>query len=398
MKQRVFLIVFILYLSCSKSSENVDEVEQVNTEQTIQGNQTTSETTSTTVGTSTAPSPAPTFDRESMLIFWADSIIVPAYQNFNTDLLILSESVNAFASNPSEVNLDLVRSNWITSYKSWQHIEMFNIGMAEEIFYINRMNVYPLNVSRVENNISSSDFEIEHPNDYPAQGFPALDYLLFGIGSNDSEILEKFNSENSSYLMYLVIITNKMVELTNIVINDWPSYRDVFIASTENTATSSINKLTNDFIYYYEKGFRANKIGIPAGVFSADELPELVEAYYKKDISKTLALEAINAISAFFKGQAYNDENTTGNSFKTYLEFLQTTKDGNPLGQLIIDQFEIAKNSINELNDDFTIQIQNDNLQMLLAYDHIQVAVVLMKVDMLQALNINVDYIDADGD
>ena len=77
---------------------------------------------------------------------------------------------------------------------------------------------------------------------------------------------------------------------------------------------------------------------------------------------------------------------------------MQTTKDGNPLGQLIIDQFEIAKNSINELNDDFTIQIQNDNLQMLLTYDHIQVAVVLMKVDMLQALNINVDYIDADGD
>ena len=35
---------------------------------------------------------------------------------------------------------------------------------------------------------------------------------------------------------------------------------------------------------------------------------------------------------------------------------------------------------------------------MLITYDIIQVAVVLLKVDMLQALNINVDYIDADGD
>ena len=35
---------------------------------------------------------------------------------------------------------------------------------------------------------------------------------------------------------------------------------------------------------------------------------------------------------------------------------------------------------------------------MLEAYDKIQAAVVLMKVDMLQALNINVDYVDADGD
>ena len=63
-----------------------------------------------------------------------------------------------------------------------------------------------------------------------------------------------------------------MVNNTNEVIDSWTSYRDVFVSSTENTATSSINKLTNDFIYYYEK-VRANKIGIPAG-FSNDVLPD----------------------------------------------------------------------------------------------------------------------------
>ena len=65
---------------------------------------------------------------------------------------------------------------------------------------------------------------------------------------------------------------------------------------------------------------------------------------------------------------------------------------------MIIDQFESAKTSINNLNDDFTIQLENNKLDMLITYDVIQVAVVLLKVDMLQALNINVDYIDADGD
>ncbi|MDA8948615.1 peptidase M75 superfamily protein, partial [Flavobacteriaceae bacterium] len=39
-----------------------------------------------------------------------------------------------------------------------------------------------------------------------------------------------------------------------------------------------------------------------------------------------------------------------------------------------------------------------DNLPMLYAYDVIQANVVLLKVDMLQKLNINVDYADADGD
>jgi len=35
---------------------------------------------------------------------------------------------------------------------------------------------------------------------------------------------------------------------------------------------------------------------------------------------------------------------------------------------------------------------------MLSTYDGLQKNVVLLKVDMLQALNINVDFVDADGD
>ena len=35
---------------------------------------------------------------------------------------------------------------------------------------------------------------------------------------------------------------------------------------------------------------------------------------------------------------------------------------------------------------------------MLLTYDAIQSTVILLKVDMLQKLNVSVDYADADGD
>ena len=43
-------------------------------------------------------------------------------------------------------------------------------------------------------------------------------------------------------------------------------------------------------------------------------------------------------------------------------------------------------------------QIESDLIKVLKTYDEIQTAVVLLKVDMLQALNIAVDYADADGD
>ncbi len=398
-----YLLIFLIF-SCSGDSidENISSVVPQNpSEDSNNDNSSTnsSSNTSTTDNSSNQTAPQ-TFNREQMLIFWADSIIIPSQNKFQSDLIEFSNSVNSFSNDPTQASLDLMRENWVIAYKSWQHIEMFNIGKAEEINYGVRMNIYPANVERIELNVSNNDNDIEHPNDYPAQGLPAVDYLLYGIGNNDSEILEKFTLENSKYLNYLIVVSNKMIELTDNVVSDWDeSYRNVFIASTDNTATSSINKLTNDFIYYYEKGFRANKFGIPAGVFSGSVLIDRVEAYYRRNLSKILALEAIDAITNFFNGIPYGgDSANSGLSFKNYVEFLETVKNDVPLGQLILDQFTESRSNIANLEDDFTIQLENKKLEMLSTYDIIQVAVVYLKVDMLQALNINVDYIDADGD
>ncbi len=404
LRNNLFYLLIFLIFSCSGDSidENISSVVPQNpSEDSNNDNSSTnsSSNTSTTDNSSNQTAPQ-TFNREQMLIFWADSIIIPSQNKFQSDLIEFSNSVNSFSNDPTQASLDLMRENWVIAYKSWQHIEMFNIGKAEEINYGVRMNIYPANVERIELNVSNNDNDIEHPNDYPAQGLPAVDYLLYGIGNNDSEILEKFTLENSKYLNYLIVVSNKMIELTDNVVSDWDeSYRNVFIASTDNTATSSINKLTNDFIYYYEKGFRANKFGIPAGVFSGSVLIDRVEAYYRRNLSKILALEAIDAITNFFNGIPYGgDSANSGLSFKNYVEFLETVKNDVPLGQLILDQFTESRSNIANLEDDFTIQLENKKLEMLSTYDIIQVAVVYLKVDMLQALNINVDYIDADGD
>ena len=53
---------------------------------------------------------------------------------------------------------------------------------------------------------------------------------------------------------------------------------------------------------------------------------------------------------------------------------------------------------INNLSNNFSNQINTDNTKMTKAYDELQKAVVLLKVDMLQAFSINIDYVDADGD
>jgi hypothetical protein len=169
------------------------------------------------------------------------------------------------------------------------------------------------------------------------------------------------------------------------------------VQSTENTATSSINMMLNDFVYYYEKGYRANKFGIPAGVFSGGPLPNTIEAYHGEIYSKILSLEATNAIENFFNGVAYNDPETLGPSIKDYLDFVESDT-AEKLSERINEKLQGGRIKINELNTSFIKQIEENNTLMLLTYDAIQSAVILFKVDMLQKLNVSVDYADADGD
>jgi len=73
-------------------------------------------------------------------------------------------------------------------------------------------------------------------------------------------------------------------------------------------------------------------------------------------------------------------------------------KNGADLTGLINSQFELARDEAEALDPDFAEQVLSNNTLMLSTYDELQKNVVNLKVDMLQALNINVDYVDADGD
>jgi hypothetical protein len=335
------------------------------------------------------------FNRTELLTNWCDNIIIPAYNSFYSSLLVLQEDINIFVANPNISSLNNTSDSWLDSYKIWQHIEMFDIGLAEVINYKGKMNIYPTDVDLIEFNIETENYDLNNNNNFTARGFPAIDYLLHGMFTDYDNTINIFKS-NPSHSTYLVELVNAMCYNTNLIIEDWSTYRNTFVNSTENTATSAINKVTNDFIFYFEKGLRANKIGIPAGVFSDEILPSTVEAYYKRDVSKLLALEALLAIKKIFQGKHYNYE-IMGSSLESYLNYLPVSSQNN-LTQEILLEFEEAENQLSLLNNNFVSQLETNPVQMLYAYDAVQLLVVSFKVDMLQSLSISVDYVDADGD
>jgi hypothetical protein len=339
---------------------------------------------------------AGSFDRQLLLENVTDNIILPAFEDFTEKLAALDESVASFVDTQNAVNLEEVQMRWVEAYKIWQHIEMFKISKAEEIYFIEKMNTYPASISKIEYNIDTSEFDLESNNNWVAQGFPTLDYLLFGIEDNNTSTLLFYqNTENIAYLNYFQAVVSQMVSITEIVSQDWIVSRDNFVSSSENSATSSLNLLTNDFIFYFEKGLRTNKFGIPAGVFSANNVRVAnVEAYYNSTISKTLSLEALKAVHKFFKGQSYNTTGT-GESLQSYLNYMTETS---TLSNLVLTKFNEAERLITELDENFEEQINTNNDSMVSVFKKLQEGVVLLKTDMLSVLSISVDYIDADGD
>lgn len=336
------------------------------------------------------------FDRTGMLEFWADDIIIPTYDQYSILLADLDNSRVDFTEDPTISNLTLLREAWLAAYHGWQEVAFFNIGMAESIGLINHSNIYPTNTDLIDENISDQNLSFELPSNFPAQGFPALDYLLFGIAENDDEILQLLSSEN--YTNYLTGLTETLVNLTEEVRSDWElGFRDTFIANNGSSGSASVDKLANDFIFHYERFFRAGKVGIPAGVFTGNPLADAVEAPHANIYSKELFTTAFNALVDFFEGKSVLG-NPDGPSLDAYLEEIIESNDLHPINEDILNQWEMVPAKLDAVSESFKEQLQNDNSRMLELYDELQKAVVFLKVDMMQALNIQVDFVDADGD
>jgi len=340
----------------------------------------------------------PSYDRGTLLNNWYNFSIQPRLSEFKSKLDIMEAASKEFKIKKDNSSLNSLRQKYIDAHMAWQRVEMINIGKAEEIYYNSKMNVYPVNTARVSANISSGTYDFNNANNNAAQGFPTIDYMLYGLGESDEKIIEVYTNDNN-HGDYLTDVTENMKNITDDVVGSWETYKNEFISSTDNTATSAFNIMVNDFLFYYEKGFRANKIGIPGGVFSSGPLPENVEGYYSRINSKKYAIEAYNGIIEFYEGKEHGSGNYySGSTLKSIISDLDENTGDNNLGNKISNKMTIALQKITDLDDDFVNQIETNNTKLLQTYDAIQEIVVLLKVDMLQLLSVTVDYIDADGD
>lgn len=364
------LIMFALLVGCNSNNNNSDNTED-------------------------------SYDKTALLTNWADNIIIPAYVNYQSKTQVLVESTNAFTASPTESNLQSMRTAWVDACKAFQSVMMYNFGKAEQIYIKEKANTYPTDIAGINANIASGTYDFALISQFSRQGFPALDYLINGLGSSDSEILEFYttNGQAANYKKYINELSSNLKSTIDLVVTDWNSgYRNTYISNKDNTTSGSVNITVNNFIKSIEKDIRAGKVGIPCGIFSSGTLfPEKVEAYYKNDISKELLNVSVQANMDFFNGKHFG-KTTSGESLKSYLDHLNASKGDMKLSDIINNQYADNFTANEALSNSLSQQINTDNSKMLNSFDKLQQLVVLTKIDMMQALKITVDYVDSDGD
>lgn len=357
-------------------------------------------------GGSEKPEPVPVDedkDRKVMLSYLASQIIIPSYDQFKVKFDAMVAKSNAFAAKPDATSLADYRAAWADAYTEWQKVELFDFGPGEKHTIRNFFNIYPANEQGIAANIADPASSLEVPGSYPSQGFPALDYLINGLAATDAAILTQYTTapDAAKKLAYIKRVNERMASILNTVITEWKGpYNVTFTTKTGLDIGSSTSLLVNGYVLHYERYIRSGKFGIPSGaMLNGVAAAEKVEAYYKKDLSLTLAKTAHQAYIDFFNGKDVKS-GEAGPSLKTYLNALgaKDSATGKSLTELLNSQFEASKAKLNVLKPNLFEEVKTNNQAMKDTYTEMQKAVRMLKVDMTSAMSITITYTDNDGD
>lgn len=345
--------------------------------------------------TNTTTENSSTFDKKAMLLNIADKLIIPDYKSLKTVLDSLHDSFEMFKSNSNIVQFQDLKLKLHRAYLTYQRVNIYGLGPGEDLSIRSNFNVFPSKASLIESNIRSGTYNLESLNNLATKGFPALDYLIYGVNKTEAEQIQLFKDDANRMNYFADVLTN-MRNKTNAVITSWEtSYRETFINSLGTDIGSSIGFLVNQI--NFELDFLKNaKIGIPLGLKSGGTiLPQDCEAYYGGQ-SVEYALETLRAIENVYLGRSNNSDEGIG--FDDYLVHLDLKHGGSTLHESIKKQFGNARTSLKAVSNPLSEQIKTNQSLVNNAYKELVKLLVLLKTDMPSGLGVIITYQDGDGD
>lgn len=327
-----------------------------------------------------------------------NNIIIPSYQNLGTAVTAFDAAVTTFNAGPTAGGLTDLQSKFSAAYKAWEACSEFEFGPgSDQTLMTTAINVFPTDTVMIKSNISSGSYTIDGISNLKAQGFPAIDFLLFSPDNNTA--LARFTTDGkaANAKQYLAAVTSSIKTKANAVLNAWlgtgGNYINKFITTTGVNSGSSLSLLVNALVHDYDVVLKNYKIGIPFGKYGPNTIPQdptKVEAYYSAQSLQLLVLN-VQAIQNIYTGG-------TGQGLDDKVAATPAQSNGQPLNTVITVQLATVIAKLQAIPGSLPGAIQSNSTTVADAYTEVQKLVVLLKVDMCSALGVKIAFQDDDGD
>ncbi|RFM25819.1 imelysin family protein [Deminuibacter soli] len=331
---------------------------------------------------------------DTVLVNLGTNVILPAYQQLGTGTAALDAAITAFNAAPTATTLTAAQNAFKTAYKNWAAISEFEFGPAADLFLTTHFtNSFPTDTALIKSNTAGATYAIDGLANYAAQGFPAIDYLLFGNG-NDAVLARFTTSANAAGAkQYLAALSGSIKTKAAAVATAWSpaggNYLARFTKATGVDAGSSLSLLLNAYVLDFDVNLQNYKVGIPIGLYGPSMLPKAptkVEGYYSGLSDQLLIAQA----------QAYQKIYLAGLNAKVAATKAQNN--GASLNDVITNQLTTLITKFQALPEPLSTGVSNNASSINDAYTEIRKMTVLLKVDMSSALGIKISFQDDDGD
>lgn len=308
---------------------------------------------------------------------------------------LLQTSVQEFKTTSSLENLTKTQASWIAALKVWKQLELYNLGAVENSFIHFEINRWATNTETIDEyiygNETINDTFIASKGS-SSKGISALEYLLFSSEENQ-EVLNSFTTDINfeRKLDYLEALAINLKTKADALLSIWKNDKDNFISSIENGISGSQNQLTNAMITLIEE-IIISKLGNPLGDNTGGVINiEALEATRSKS-SLIIIQEHLTALKRCYNGSFLENEINWG--YDNYLYLIERED----LDVSIIAAFEACQTKIDAIKNPLIEEIISNPENVTNLRDAFRDLLVLIKVDMSNAIGTTVTINDNDGD
>lgn len=330
------------------------------------------------------------FDQQKLLMYWSDSLITPAYQDFYSNCEILSRSAEAFTTSPGAAELSKIQSDWLNATLALKKIEAHQFGPISDKLLFMQLDRWPVSETDVtyfiQNNATVDSLLLESKGSV-VKGIPVIEYLIFRNDGDQSLVLNEFTTGSYSTIkkQYLLALCKNLHGMAKVVQHDWTTYQPQFIAGNGRRADSPLTLSVNAAINLCEN-LKNKKTGKPVGAIDFTQHPTEVEAYYS-DNGTELIQQNLNQLAQFI-----------GNDNKGLINLLEHLSPGNSVSDSLLLKIDhcVAKAQLIQQPLSKAVVVEEEKVFDL--YKSLQDLLSFMKSDVLEVSGIPLLFSDNDGD